>query len=107
VTTSSPVEKEQIEKKCALFRHVWACAWLYIPSGTFRSMQEDAMPLYEYICDECEHQFEIIQRASDSEEITCPHCDAPARKLLSWFATGSSGPGGCGTGSSNGRFGGG
>jgi putative FmdB family regulatory protein len=65
------------------------------------------MPLYEYICDDCDETFEVIRSVADTDEVTCPECGRPARKKLSWFATGTSSAGGCGTGGSRGRFGGG
>ena len=64
------------------------------------------MPLYEYVCDECDHRFELIRSASDTEEVTCPECGAPARKLISWFATGTSGAKGCAPSGSGGVGGG-
>ncbi len=65
------------------------------------------MPLYEYVCDDCSTQFEVLRSASDTEEVTCPECDAPARKILSLFATGTVGAGGCATGGGGGFSGGG
>jgi putative FmdB family regulatory protein len=42
------------------------------------------MPLYEYRCDACEHQFEVIQRFSDDPIAVCPSCGGgPVVKLLS------------------------
>jgi putative FmdB family regulatory protein len=42
------------------------------------------MPLYEYRCDACEHQFEVIQRFSDDPIAICPSCGGgPVAKLLS------------------------
>ena len=42
------------------------------------------MPLYEYRCDACEHQFEVIQRFSDDPISVCPSCGGgPVAKLLS------------------------
>jgi len=42
------------------------------------------MPLYEYRCDACGHQFEKIQRFSDDPISVCPNCGAgPVVKLLS------------------------
>ena len=32
------------------------------------------MPIYEYKCSKCEHQFEIIQRFSDNPLESCPEC---------------------------------
>ena len=42
------------------------------------------MPLYEYRCEACEHQFEKIQRFSDDPISVCPSCgQGPVVKLLS------------------------
>ena len=42
------------------------------------------MPIYEYACGSCEHQFETIQRASEEPLRDCPECgEAALRKLLS------------------------
>jgi putative FmdB family regulatory protein len=42
------------------------------------------MPLYEYRCEACEHQFEIIQKFSDDPIEVCPSCgQGPVVKLLS------------------------
>jgi putative FmdB family regulatory protein len=41
------------------------------------------MPLYEYICEACGHQFEVIQKFSDPPLEKCPKCGAPVRKLQS------------------------
>ncbi len=42
------------------------------------------MPIYEYACRSCEHQFETIQKASEPALTDCPECGASAlRKLLS------------------------
>jgi putative FmdB family regulatory protein len=41
------------------------------------------MPLYEYLCESCGHQFEIIQKFSDSPLEKCPKCDGAVRKLQS------------------------
>jgi putative FmdB family regulatory protein len=42
------------------------------------------MPLYEYRCEACEHQFEIIQKFSDDPISVCPSCgQGPVVKLLS------------------------
>ncbi len=59
------------------------------------------MPIYEYRCDKCQHQFEALQSVgADGEHLICPQCDAPApKKVLSVFA--SSAPAGgnaCGGG---------
>jgi putative FmdB family regulatory protein len=42
------------------------------------------MPLYEYRCESCEHQFEVIQKFSDAPIAVCPQCGGgPVVKLLS------------------------
>ena len=42
------------------------------------------MPIYEYACRSCEHQFETIQKASEPVLTDCPACgEAALRKLLS------------------------
>ena len=62
------------------------------------------MPLYEYACESCGEQFEVIASSSESEDVRCPECGEPARKLLSGFAVGRSGGGGS-SGSSAGSCG--
>jgi putative FmdB family regulatory protein len=39
------------------------------------------MPTYEYICNECEHQFEVVQSFSEAAIDTCPKCKGVVRKL--------------------------
>ena len=42
------------------------------------------MPIYEYKCDDCGHQFEAIQKFSEQPLSDCPQCGKPAlKKLLS------------------------
>ena len=42
------------------------------------------MPLYEYRCESCEHQFEVIQKFSDPHVSVCPKCGSgPVVKLIS------------------------
>ena len=40
------------------------------------------MPIYEYKCLKCEHQFEGIQRFSDNPVETCPSCNRKTVKKL-------------------------
>lgn len=50
------------------------------------------MPIYEYRCEPCQHDFEAFL-ASSSDEAVCPQCQgADLRRLMSTFA--SSVPGG-------------
>lgn len=42
------------------------------------------MPFYEYRCDACGHEFEAMQKISDSPLVDCPSCDTAAlTKLVS------------------------
>ena len=42
------------------------------------------MPLYEYRCESCQHQFEVIRKFSDPPLDRCPSCGAgPVVKLMS------------------------
>lgn len=72
------------------------------------------MPIYEYRCASCEHQFEEIQQISDPDPERCPECDgAEVRRLVSqsnfalkgggWFddGYGASSNGGSGPSSSS------
>ncbi len=55
------------------------------------------MPLYEYRCKNCGHQFEKIQSFSAPDEKECPVCHGPLERLISapaiqfkgsgWYAT--------------------
>ena len=48
------------------------------------------MPLYEYVCTTCTHKFDKLQSmASDGAE--CPHCEQPAKRVISLFAAVSTG----------------
>ena len=62
---------------------------------------EGSMPLYEYRCEKCNEEFEVLRRINDEEEVRCPKCDEPAKKLVSGFATISAG-GSCAPTSSGG-----
>jgi len=42
------------------------------------------MPLYEYRCNACGHEFEALQKINDEVLVHCPACDeAELRKLVS------------------------
>lgn len=56
------------------------------------------MPIYEYRCDDCGHELEVIQKMSDDPLTDCPACEGTGlRKLVSagafqlkgsgWYAT--------------------
>lgn len=40
------------------------------------------MPIYEYQCQACGHQYEVIQKMSDDPLTECPECKQPALKKL-------------------------
>ncbi|HEY6338402.1 MAG TPA: zinc ribbon domain-containing protein [Candidatus Sulfotelmatobacter sp.] len=41
------------------------------------------MPLYEYKCKKCGHQFEKIQKFSDKMVKKCPDCGGPVEQMIS------------------------
>ena len=46
------------------------------------------MPLYEYVCSQCDCRFELLRPISESsEEASCPRCQNRARRVLSPFAS--------------------
>lgn len=63
------------------------------------------MPIYEYVCSSCEHEFEELQRFSDPPVNTCPSCKrrgkvqrklSPSAFVLKgggWYKDGYSGSG--------------
>jgi putative FmdB family regulatory protein len=38
------------------------------------------MPIYEYVCNECGHEFEALQKMSDAPLSDCPACEKSALK---------------------------
>lgn len=40
------------------------------------------MPIYEYRCTDCGHQFEVNQRMSDDALTECPVCQGELQKVL-------------------------
>ena len=38
------------------------------------------MPIYEYVCTECDHTFDALQKMSDAPLTLCPACDKPRLK---------------------------
>ncbi|MFI6511588.1 FmdB family zinc ribbon protein [Streptosporangium sp. NPDC050855] len=41
------------------------------------------MPTYQYACNACDHQFEIVQKFSDDALTECPSCAGNLRKVFS------------------------
>lgn len=44
------------------------------------------MPMYEYRCAECNHQFELRQKFSDPPATECPQCNGKVDKMISQSA---------------------
>ena len=40
------------------------------------------MPIYEYRCEHCGHQFDVLQKISEDPLTDCPACAQPALKKL-------------------------
>lgn len=51
------------------------------------------MPLYEYECQQCGRRIEKIQKFSDPELTTCPHCQGKLERTLNAPAVHFSGGG--------------
>jgi putative FmdB family regulatory protein len=41
------------------------------------------MPTYQYVCNACNHEFEVFQAFSDSSLTHCPECNGEVRKVYS------------------------
>ncbi|MDQ6734365.1 MAG: zinc ribbon domain-containing protein [Nitrospirota bacterium] len=41
------------------------------------------MPIYEYVCQSCQHQFEVKQKFSDDPILSCVRCGQGVRKIIS------------------------
>jgi len=50
------------------------------------------MPIYEFHCDQCEHDSEILVRSADWKGTKCPHCGSvKISKKFSTFAAAGAG----------------
>ena len=61
------------------------------------------MPIYEYVCADCDHEFEqLVMSVSARDQVNCPECGGlKVTRKISVFAAGegeSPGPGGGGVG---------
>lgn len=55
------------------------------------------MPIYEYVCEKCDKQMEIMQKITEAPLTVCPNCKGRLRKMISntsfvlkgtgWYAT--------------------
>ncbi len=41
------------------------------------------MPIYEYLCQKCNKELEVVQKFSDEPLTTCPECGGELKKLIS------------------------
>lgn len=50
------------------------------------------MPIYEFKCNKCRHEFEFLFRSTDTlSDVSCPKCRSKKiKKLMSAFAGGKS-----------------
>ena len=52
------------------------------------------MPIFEFVCQECQQPFEELVFGNDSDEIVCPGCGSEqVKKKMSTFASRSGGDG--------------
>jgi len=66
------------------------------------------MPIYEYHCGKCGHEFEVLQKHFDVDEMPCERCGAPAKRMISnttfvlkgsgWYVTDYKGANACTSG---------
>ena len=46
------------------------------------------MPIYEYLCPNCNIEFELIRNFGESSQpATCPYCNSESQRLISNFAS--------------------
>ncbi|MGC8888114.1 MAG: FmdB family zinc ribbon protein [Verrucomicrobiia bacterium] len=57
------------------------------------------MPIYEFYCEKCKKESEILVRSSATKGITCPHCGSKRlkKKFSTFNSKGMSGGGSCST----------
>ena len=41
------------------------------------------MPIYEYVCEKCGHELEVMQKMSDKPLTKCPECKGKLEKVIS------------------------
>lgn len=40
------------------------------------------MPFYEYVCETCDHEFEVLKKSKDPDPEGCEECEGPIRKKI-------------------------
>ena len=61
------------------------------------------MPIFEYQCEKCQHQFEKLVFKGDENDVTCPECNnTQVKKLMSAVSFMGSSIGTCAAGSPKG-----
>ena len=40
------------------------------------------MPIYEYRCDDCDHQLEVVQKLNEEQLVSCPKCKNDSLKKI-------------------------
>jgi len=60
------------------------------------------MPIYEYQCEKCNHNFEKLVFSSSDETLECPECGFKKVKKLMSSASIINGGAGCSTGNTSG-----
>jgi putative FmdB family regulatory protein len=56
------------------------CALSRLAAAVQPNSEELPMPTYEYVCTECQHEFEAFQSMKDEPLKTCPACHRPSIK---------------------------
>jgi putative FmdB family regulatory protein len=68
-------------RKATLLRLVsmWRLSSRFVISH--HSFYNDTMPTYQYLCNECGHEFEVVQSFSDEAISACEKCQGAVRKV--------------------------
>jgi putative FmdB family regulatory protein len=71
------------------------------------------MPIYEYKCDTCGKEFEVLQKSFDVDEAPCEACGGTGKRFMSntsfvlkgtgWYVTDYKSNGGCSAAGGNGN----
>jgi putative FmdB family regulatory protein len=68
---------------------------LKIPFDVYIPAEVYAMPMFEFKCSRCGHEFEELVFSMTAYSVRCPECDSPeVERKISSFSSGSSGKSG-------------